>query len=319
MLNMKHRKMFTLLGGVSLLILSVFLVACQGEPEAAAAPVGLRADAIDDLVEISAGEANDVAGPAVAGNAVQAPAGQNNNQARVQDRSEHDFDPQAMANLSAVEAEGLAYMREEEKLARDVYLALYDQWGQPIFQNIAGSEQAHMDSILLLLEQAGLVDPAAGLAAGEFNNPLFQSLYDDLVARGSLSLVDALAVGAGIEELDIVDLEERLTQTGNENIIQVYTNLLSGSENHLRAFVSNLERQSGQQYQPVYLDQDAYQAILAGGAGQGAGNGGNGAGGNGAGGNGGGANGGGANDGGGYRGGNGAGGNGRRNGQAGNA
>jgi hypothetical protein len=154
----------------------------------------------------------------------------------------------------------------------------------PVFQNIAGSEQAHMDSVLMLLDQYGLADPAAGKDLGEFSNPLFQSLYEQLVEQGSLTLGDALKVGATIEELDIVDLEERLAQTGNEYIIQVYTNLLAGSENHLRAFVSNLERQTGEVFQPAYLDQEAYQAIVGGTTGQGGGNGrfggGNGGGGN---------------------------------------
>jgi hypothetical protein len=149
-----------------------------------------------------------------------------------------------------------------------------------------------------------LADPAAGKGVGEFSDPFFQSLYEQLVAQGSLSQADALKVGATIEELDIVDLEERLAQTGNETIVQVYTNLLAGSENHLRAFVSNLERQTGEVYQPAYLDQDAYQAIMNGASGRGNGNGGSG-GGNGGGGNGG--------------NGNGGNGNGRRNGQGGNA
>ena len=192
-------------------------------------------------------------------------------------------------------------MREEEKLARDVYLALYDIWGVPIFQNIAGSEQAHMDSVLMLLDQYGLSDPAAGKEAGEFTNALFQSLYEQLVEQGSLSQADALTVGATIEELDIVDLEERLAQTDNEYIIQVYGNLLAGSDNHLRAFVSNLERQTGELYQPVYLTQDAYQAIMNGAAERGGSSGGYGGG----------------SDGGGNRGsrGNGSNGSGRRNGQ----
>jgi hypothetical protein len=166
-------------------------------------------------------------------------------------------------------------MREEEKLARDVYLALYDQWGLPVFQNIAGSEQTHMDSVLMLLDQYGIADPAAGNGLGEFSDPFFQSLYEELVTQGSVSPAEALKVGATIEELDIVDLEERLAQANNEYIVQVYSNLLAGSENHLRAFVSNLERQSGESYQPVYLDQDAYQAIITGAAERGAGQGGN--------------------------------------------
>jgi hypothetical protein len=234
-------------------------------------------------------------------------AGSNGNydQARIADKSDHIFDPATAAKLTAAEIEGLIHMREEEKLARDVYLALYDQWGQSIFQNIAGSEQAHMDSILMLLDQYGLEDPAAGKDPGEFTNPLFQSLYDQLVEQGRLSQADALIVGATIEDLDIVDLVELLDQTDNEYIIQVYSNLLAGSENHLRAFVSNLERQTGETYQPVYLDQVAYEAIINSASAQGSGNGGFG-GGNGGGGKGG-------------NGGGGNGGNGRQNDQAGNA
>ena len=313
MLKMKSTKISTLFIAAGLMILPIFLAACETATDSAQAPFGLRTEALDDLVEPETG---DVAGPSsgyvadTSAGVVTAGRNGNNNQARVADRSAHVFDPETAAELTAAEAEGLIYMREEEKLARDVYLALYEQWGMPVFQNIAGSEQAHMDSVLMLLDQYELADPAAGKGAGEFTNPLFQSLYEQLAAQGGLSQADALKVGATIEELDIVDLEERLAQTGNEYILRVYTNLLAGSENHLRAFVSNLERQTGEVYQPSYLDQDAYQVIMAGAPVRGGGNGGNG-GGNGGGGNGG--------NGGNGNGGNGGNGNGRRNGQGGNA
>ena len=297
MLQMKSTKITSLLILVGLMILPVFLAACETNPDPAAVPFGLRTSATDDLVGDGIDDASEVTGSTTGdlvdtpveedtetATGVVAPGVNNNGQSRMADRSEHIFDPDTAAALSTVEMEGLIYMREEEKLARDVYLALYDKWGMPVFQNIAGSEQAHMDSVLMLLDQYGLADPAAGKDAGEFTNPLFQSLYEQLVGQGSLTLSEALKVGATIEELDIVDLEQRLAQTGNEYIIRVYTNLLAGSENHLRAFVSNLERQTGEVFQPAYLDQDAYQAIISGAAGQGGGNGrygdGNGRGGN---------------------------------------
>lgn len=265
-----------------LLILSIMLAACGTDSEAAAAPVGLRAEAIDDLlVQDVAGDETAEAAPepvtsTVTEQVAETEAGlvttasaAGNGQARVADRSAHAVDPATVAEPGAEEIAGLVYMREEEKLARDVYLALYEQWGQPVFQNIAGSEQAHMDSVLMLLEQYGVSDPAAGKGQGEFDNPVFQSLYEDLVAQGSASQIEALRVGAAIEDLDIFDLQERLAQTDNEFIVQVYSNLLAGSENHLRAFVSNLDRQGGEPYEPVYLDQDAYEAIIAGSSGNG--------------------------------------------------
>ncbi len=167
------------------------------------------------------------------------------------------------AALSAEEAAGLTFMREEEKLAHDVYLALYDQWQLPIFQNIAASEQTHTEAVLTLLQRYGLPDPAQGAAAGEFADAELQALYDQLVAQGVESLAAALRVGAAIEEIDILDLQERLAQTDQADIQQVYNNLAAGSRNHLRSFVSTLQAQTGETYQPQYLDQATYDAIVA--------------------------------------------------------
>lgn len=168
----------------------------------------------------------------------------------------------ASDELSTEESVALLYMREEEKLAHDVYVTFYAQWGLPIFQNISQSEQTHTDSVKTLLDRYGLSDPASG-AVGMFTNPDLQTLYEDLVARGSQSLAEALKVGAAIEEIDILDLQEWLTQTDNTDIQQVFNNLLDGSYNHLRAFVSTLNTQTGETYQPQYLSTEAYQAIIS--------------------------------------------------------
>ena len=42
---------------------------------------------------------------------------------------------QVTTALSDAEAATLVFMREEEKLARDVYITLYDQWEHPVFNN----------------------------------------------------------------------------------------------------------------------------------------------------------------------------------------
>lgn len=169
---------------------------------------------------------------------------------------------QHISGLSAAEIEGIQFMREEEKLARDVYAYLYDIWQIPTFNNISASEQKHTDAVKVeLIEFYGLDDPTALLAPGEFNNPVLQQLYDDLTAQGSISLVEALKVGAAIEEIDILDIEEYISQTDDEVIIGVYENLLAGSGNHLRAFVSGLSKR-GVTYEPVYLTPAAYQTIV---------------------------------------------------------
>jgi hypothetical protein len=170
--------------------------------------------------------------------------------------------PAAPGELSAEEAAALAYMREEEKLAHDVYVTLFEQWSLETFQTISLSEQSHFDAVGTLLERYGLDDPASA-NVGAFANPDLQALYADLVKRGSQSLAEALKVGATIEEIDILDLRVRLAQTDNADIQQVYNNLLDGSYNHLRAFVTSLSAQTGETYQPQYLSEADYQAIIA--------------------------------------------------------
>ena len=146
------------------------------------------------------------------------------------------------AGLSDAEVSWLTYMREEEKLAKDVYLHLYGMWGSRIFKNISGSEQTHMDAIKTLLDRYEIPDPAAGKGQGEFSNPKLQSLYNELIQDGSVSLVDALEVGVFIEETDIDDLNAGIASTTHKDIKTVYSNLLQGSLNHLKAFNSNLAR-----------------------------------------------------------------------------
>lgn len=177
--------------------------------------------------------------------------------------------------LTDSEIDGILYMREEEKLAREVYLAMADLWGMNIFANIAGSEQTHMESVLTLINLFSLEDPVRDNAVGKFNNPELQSLYDSLMVRGSQSLEEALLVGGAIEEIDIMDLQTALAETANSAVIEVYQNLLKGSTNHLQSFVRNYERQTGEEYHPQYISQEVFQDLLdssssrGGGGGQG--------------------------------------------------
>lgn len=142
--------------------------------------------------------------------------------------------------LDAQETTDLLHMREEEKLARDVYQAMYDLYGVAIFSNIAASEQQHMDAVGVLIERYELDDPVAGKADGIFEDPALQILYNELIAEGQKSLEAAFGVGISIETLDIADLEKAIAVTDNVDIARVYGNLLSGSEHHLAAFSAAL-------------------------------------------------------------------------------
>lgn len=168
----------------------------------------------------------------------------------------------ASSDLSAAEIEGLLLMREEEKLARDVYTTLGGIWELRVFENIAGSEQTHMDSVKELLDRYGIEDPVESERPGTYRNIELAELYGELIIRGSRSIQDALAVGALIEELDIADLRKLIASSDNEDIDLVYANLLAGSENHLRAFVSQLDRY-GVSFEPKYLSSEEVAEILS--------------------------------------------------------
>lgn len=163
--------------------------------------------------------------------------------------------------LSADEADTLQFLREEEKLARDVYITLHAQWGSNVFANISDSEQQHMDAIKVLLDKYGIDDPALP-RVGEFNNDDLQGAYNVLVARGSQSLLEALRVGGFIEELDIGDLDDAIAATKRTDILNVYDSLQCGSGNHLRAFGGQLVNRTGA-YEAQIMTQDEVDAILA--------------------------------------------------------
>jgi hypothetical protein len=159
------------------------------------------------------------------------------------------------------EQEHLAFMREEEKLARDVYLKMHDTWGMAVFYNIAQSEQVHTDAVKAKIEKYGLVDPVIDDTVGVFQNQDLAVLYDALIQQGSVSAIDALWVGGAIEEIDIIDLQNAIDDAEHDDIARVYQNLQMGSHNHLRAFVAQLE-QNGIEYKAQYLTPEAVDAIL---------------------------------------------------------
>ena len=169
--------------------------------------------------------------------------------------------PSAPVDLSPEEIAGLLFMREEEKLAYDVYVALFSRWGHNVFSSIAQSEAQHTEAMRQLVLAHGLVDPAAGNPPGVFVNTELQAMYDALVARGQGSLIDALKVGCLIEEKDIQDIHDKIEEVDDEpDVVQAYENLLCGSRNHLRAFNRTLVNQGGV-YVPEVITQAEWDAI----------------------------------------------------------
>lgn len=137
--------------------------------------------------------------------------------------------------LSDAEHDTLLLMADEERMARDLYIALGEKYPDANqFENIAASEQRHYDATLRLLEAYDLDKPSE--TPGEYQNEEVQDLYDGWLAEGSRSVEAAYQVGVELETLDIADLKEAIEESDNDDLDQVYGHLLTGSEHHLAAF-----------------------------------------------------------------------------------
>lgn len=139
-------------------------------------------------------------------------------------------------SLSQEEISTLLFMIEEEKMAGDIYEALYEQTSLPVFNTISLSEDKHMDALLNLASKFDIDTSAISGEIGVFSNDDIQNLYDTLLDQASTSVEDALNVGYNIEETDIADLQAAIEATDITLIGQVYSHLLDGSSNHLEAF-----------------------------------------------------------------------------------
>lgn len=163
--------------------------------------------------------------------------------------------------LNADELASLSHMREEEKLAYDVYVTLYNKWGVSVFKNISESEETHTEAVNTLLEKYNLADPTENHVLGVFQDSTLQSLYNQLVEQGNISQLEAFKVGATIEDLDIYDLLQWKSKIDNQDINYVFDNLTLGSRNHMRSFYSQIVNAGGT-YSAQFISQSELDAII---------------------------------------------------------
>jgi hypothetical protein len=133
----------------------------------------------------------------------------------------------------------LAFMVQEEKLARDVYALAVDEFGDRVFVNINRSESNHMAELQVLLDRYDVADPTASAAPGTFADEELTRMYADLAAQVATDRPGAIAAGIAIETADIADLKDALELRAPADVTAVLENLLAGSERHLAAFQRN--------------------------------------------------------------------------------
>jgi hypothetical protein len=157
------------------------------------------------------------------------------------------------------DVEGMRFIWEEEKTARDLYISFYRETNQSIFMNLVRSEQNHMDQVKSVMDRYGVSMPVPDQGALE-NQTLIQ-IYSDLLSRGNRSDEEALMAAAAFEEISIVDLQKEIAATDNQEVIVVYQGLLAGSKKHLRSYVNALKEQ-GIAYSPQYLSRAEFDDVM---------------------------------------------------------
>ncbi len=143
--------------------------------------------------------------------------------------------PSATADSTLTSA--LAFSREEERMARDLYAALAKKYdGARPFSMITNSEDQHFDAVGTLIERYDVTDPSAGKAAGVYAIPAIQDLYNGWLAKGNTSIEAAYQVGVDLEKRDIADLNKSIAANLPADVDTVLGQLLKGSQNHLAAY-----------------------------------------------------------------------------------
>jgi len=117
-------------------------------------------------------------------------------------------------------------------MSNELYMSFYEMYGVDTFKKIAESEAKHMEAVQALFDRYNIETPE------NYNH--IQSLYEELKAKWSLSLKDALEVWLKIEIVDIDDIYTAIISSDNNDIRTVLVNIGWASYNHMRGFVKAL-------------------------------------------------------------------------------
>ena len=154
---------------------------------------------------------------------------------------EKDFNSDKV--LSEDQKEMLFFIYQEEKVARDVYIALAKIYkNEHAFTLMQVSEQRRVDSARDLCSAYGVetsnIDEGT---VGEFESTVLQLFYDACTEKGARSLFDAFKIAELIEITDIDDLEQASIGMPDD-VVSVYEDLRRGSLRRLDSFQSALAK-----------------------------------------------------------------------------
>lgn len=167
---------------------------------------------------------------------------------------------QETPKLTEQEEMDLLFSCEQEKLLRDVYLYSFDKYGNAIFNQIAGSQNVRMSELKGLISSYNLDDPTS-LDIGMFSTSSFQDIYNTALIQSDSSLESAIMAILYLEDKDMVDIREFISNTTKENMLYTYEFMYCTSENHIRWLYPELLLEGGT-YTPQFISQDDFNEII---------------------------------------------------------
>lgn len=162
--------------------------------------------------------------------------------------------------LTEAQLHSLHYMWNEEKLAKDLYLALNAVYPANSLKNIAtNAETQHVGSMEALLakysqtqaviDNYNLAHPTTPITqlseipAGVFTLPELQTLYNTLYNEGMISATAALQSACKVEVTDVTDLDKDIIDAGSaKDLVTFFEILRAGSYNHYWSFDNALKK-----------------------------------------------------------------------------
>jgi len=191
---------------------------------------------------------------------------QNGQGTAAQDGGVTDVESSPVSTLTQDLKDAIAYMGNEERLAYDIYMNLYEYHDtnsntqimqlQTIAQN---AEKTHVGIVQALVQKYDLgeddlsnVETAVAdnsvafedMPRGEYDIPAIQELYNLLYDKGIASKQAALEVGCMVEVVDVDDLDEYIElaeESHAADVVEAFTVLRDGSYSHYWAFDKGLK------------------------------------------------------------------------------
>ena len=138
--------------------------------------------------------------------------------------------------LSNFEKDGLVRLLETQKMHRDVYTWMNSQFPSSVFAGLASDDGNYMDRLSQMVDRYGITNPTLDKLPGEFEDVGVQNQYNEFV-RLTAGDLEAMVENAKVMDQEMICTvqEQQLNLCGNDDLRQIYGNLIQQSKNQLQA------------------------------------------------------------------------------------